>query len=312
MTARVLYAGRADRWDDYRDALTRAFAAQGVEAELVAEADRGSVDYLIYAPNGPVQDFAAFTRLKAIFSLWVGVEDIVRRTPPNVPLARMVDPGITAGMTDYVVGHVLFHHLRIDRTLREQDGIWRNETRVPPISPAATVAMLGLGELGMASARALQAVGFQVVGWSRRARSVDGMETFAGRAGLLEALGRADFVVTLLPLTDATRHALDADAFAAMKPGAVVINPGRGPLLDDDAMLRALDDGTVRAATLDVFATEPLPADHPYWAHPRVLVTPHVAAETRIETSSQAIAANLARALAGRRIENLVDRDAGY
>lgn len=312
MQTRVLYAGRADRWDDYRAALNAAFAAEGIEPDLVDRADPATVDYIVYAPNGPVQDFAPCTRLKAIFSLWVGVENVAPHTPPGIPLARMVDPGITQGMTDYVVGHALYHHLRIDRTVHEQDGTWRNATRVPPLSSQATVAMLGLGQLGLASARALAAVGFRVIGWARRDRHIDGIETHAGGDGLYRVLAQADVVVTLLPLTDDTRHTLDAKAFAAMKPGAVIINPGRGPLIDDDAMLAALANGTIRAATLDVFATEPLPPDHPYWDHPAVLVTPHIGAETRVETASQSIAANLRRAMAGEPILNLVDRVAGY
>ncbi|RMD89525.1 MAG: glyoxylate/hydroxypyruvate reductase A, partial [Alphaproteobacteria bacterium] len=272
----VLFAGRPEQWDDYREALEAAFAEAGIGGvRLTRAAAPEVVDYMIYAPNGPVQDFKGFSRLKAVFSLWAGVENVVGRVPEDVPLARMVDPGLTQGMVDYVCGHVLFHHLRIDRTLAEQDGIWRNATRVPPLSAERCVAMLGLGALGLAAARALQAIGFAVEGWARRPRQLDGLPTHSGRAGLLALLGRADFVVTLLPLTAQTRGILGAQAFDALKPGAVIINPGRGPLIDEGALLAALDAGKVRAATLDVFDTEPLPPAHPFWSHPRVIVTPH-------------------------------------
>jgi glyoxylate/hydroxypyruvate reductase A len=174
------------------------------------------------------------------------------------------------------------------------------------------VAMLGMGALGAASARALQALNFEVIGWSRTAREVAGLTIHHGQKGLQTALSGADIVVTLLPRTPDTENTLNAETLAWLKPGAAILNPGRGALIDDHALLAALDSGQIGHATLDVFRVEPLPQDHPFWAHPRVTVTPHIAADTRPDTSSTVIAENIRRAEAGLPLLNLVDRSRGY
>ena len=227
----------------------------------------------------------------------------------TVPLCRMVDPGLTEGMIDYVTGHVLRAHLGLDAILAQQDGIWRAGS-VPPLARERRVGMLGLGALGAACARALVGLGFAVSGWSRRpARSRRRVPR--GADGLVEVLSTSDIVVTLLPATPETTDLLDAARFAQMKPGAVLINPGRGTLIDDAALLAALDTGHLAHATLDVFRTEPLPPGHPFWSHPRVTVTPHIAAATRPETSAPVIAENIARIVEGRDLLYRVDRSAG-
>ena len=229
----------------------------------------------------------------------------------TAPLCRMVDPGLTEGMVDYVTGHVLRHHLGLDAILAHQDGIWRAGS-VPPLARERRVGMLGLGALGAACARALVGLGFAVSGWSRRQAEVPGVACHTGADGLLEVLATSDIVVTLLPATPETTDLLDAARIAAMKPGAVLINPGRGTLIDDAALLAALDTGHLAHATLDVFRTEPLPPGHPFWSHPRVTVTPHIAATTRAETSAPVIAENVARIVEGRDLLYRVDRAAGY
>ena len=160
----------------------------------------------------------------------------------------------------------------------------------PPLARDRTVAVLGLGVLGAACARALSALNFRVLGWSRSAKSIDGIETTHGEDGLDATLRQADIVILLLPDTPATENTLNARTLALLPRGAVIVNPGRGPLIDDDALLQALDSGQVGHATLDVFRTEPLPPEHPYWAHPRVTVTPHIASETRPISAARVIA----------------------
>ncbi len=169
-----------------------------------------------------------------------------------------------------------------------------------------------MGALGRAVAEALVGLGFDVSGWSRSEKSVEGVRCLHGDAGLTEALKGAEIAVLLMPDTPATQNVLNAETLAQMPKGAFIINPGRGPLIDDDALLAALDSGQIAHATLDVFRVEPLPANHPYWAHPKVTVTPHIAAATRARTASQAVAENIRRSEAQEPLLHLVDRDRGY
>jgi glyoxylate/hydroxypyruvate reductase A len=156
------------------------------------------------------------------------------------------------------------------------------------------------------------ALNFSVEGWSRNPKSLPGLTTHHGRDGLRAALQGADFVVTLLPRTPETENTLNAETLGWAKPGAVVLNPGRGALIDDDALLAALATGQIGHATLDVFRVEPLPKDHAFWAHPNITVTPHIAADTRPHTSAAVIAENIRRGEAGEPFVNLVDRQRGY
>ncbi|RMD49303.1 MAG: glyoxylate/hydroxypyruvate reductase A [Alphaproteobacteria bacterium] len=299
-----------DRW---HRALSAALAEAGVDAAIVRPgADPAEVEFLVYAPNGPVDDFSVFPRLRAVLSTWAGVERVVNNPTLRVPLTRMVDPGLTQGMTEYVLGHVLRFHLGTDRIEAEQDGIWRGAERIPPLAGERRVGVLGLGALGAAAARALAGLGFEVHGWARRPRELPGVRVHHGAAGLDAVLERAEILVLLLPHTPQTENILDARAIARLPAGATVINPGRGALIDDEALLAALDSGHLRGAVLDVFRTEPLPPDHPFWRHPRVLVTPHVAADTRPESAARVIAENIRRFLAGEPPLHLVDRAAGY
>jgi glyoxylate/hydroxypyruvate reductase A len=223
----------------------------------------------------------------------------------------MVDAGLTRGMSEWVAGHVLRYHLGIDTYILGQDGIWRNGI-VPPLARDRTVGVLGLGELGRAVAATLAALGFDVRGWSRRPRELPGIATHAGEAGLTDVLRAADILVLLLPATPDTTNLMDTARLALLPEGARLINAGRGTLIDDDALIAALDSGWLAHATLDVFRAEPLPPEHPFWAHPRVTVTPHVASETRPETASEAIARNIARGEAGKPFLHVVDRGTGY
>ncbi len=308
----ILMSVDAAEFTEYAQAIREACAARGTAVELAdAAADPATIDVIVYTPAGPVTDFTPFTRLRAVLSLWAGVERVVGNPTLKAPLCRMVDPGLTEGMIEYVTGHVLRHHLGLDAVLAHQDGIWRAGS-VPPLARERRVGMLGLGALGAACARALAGLGFAVSGWSRRPAEVPGVACHTGADGLAEVLATSDIVVTLLPATPETDNLLDATRIAQMKPGAVLINPGRGTLVDDAALLAALDSGQLSHATLDVFRTEPLPPDHPFWSHPRVTVTPHIAATTRPETSAPVIAENIARIVEGRDLLYRVDRAAGY
>jgi glyoxylate/hydroxypyruvate reductase A len=258
-----------------------------------------------------VKDFTPYKNVKLVQSLWAGVETALKNETLTQPLARMVDPGMSAGMADYVVGHVMRHHLGMAAHVAARPGEWLGGI-APPLANARTVGVLGVGALGMYCARAVAQQGFNVVGWSRTLKSDDVVTCYAGEDGLAEVLAQSDILVLLMPDTPATTNIINEKTIAQMKDKAAIINPGRGPLIDDQALLKGLDSGKLSGATLDVFRVEPLPASDPYWIHPKVLVTPHIASETRIDTAAQITAENIGHAIKGEPVLHLVDRDAGY
>lgn len=310
MTLNLLFSARADLWPTYEPLLRNGLHQAGIDAHLATDMPPGAVDYVIYAPNGGLSDFTPFTGARAVLSLWAGVETIVANPTLTLPLARMVDHGLTQGMTEWVLGHVLRYHLGLDAHIRQFDSNWTPVA--PPLAQSRQVTVLGLGALGTAAATALAGLGFAVTGWSRSPKSVNGITCLWGPDGLRAALRSAEILVALLPATPATDNLLDAGTLAMLPPGARILNPGRGSLIDDAALLAALDSGQVAHATLDVFRTEPLPPGDPYWAHPKVTVTPHIASETRPDTAAQVIAENIRRGEAGEPLLHLVNRDLGY
>jgi glyoxylate/hydroxypyruvate reductase A len=308
----ILFAAKSERWTAYERPLREALDEVGLgHAVLTTEAEPSEVDYIVYAPNSGLTDFTPYTRLKAVLNLWAGVEDVVGNPTLKVPLARMVDAGLTEGMVEWVTGHVLRHHLGMDTHLFGQDGVWRADS-APPLARDRSVAILGLGVLGTACAEMLAHLNFRTLGWSRSAKDVPGVTCHNGSDGLEAALREAEIAVLLLPDTPATENTLNAETLALMPKGAVILNPGRGALIDDDALLAALDAGQIAHATLDTFRTEPLPPEHPYWSHPRVTVTPHIASATRTNSASRTIVENIRRGEAGEPLRNLVDRTLGY
>jgi glyoxylate/hydroxypyruvate reductase A len=310
MTLNILYAGKPAQQDDFTRAIEKACAREGLDVAIATDIAPEAVDYIVYAPDGPVQDFTPFTSCKAVMNLWAGVEKIVGNETLTQPLTRMVDEGLARGMAEWVTGHVLRHHLGTDLDVLRAPGDWT--PRTPPLARERPVTILGLGELGQSAAHMLRGIGFPVTGWSRTQKTIEGVRCLSGDEGLREALASGLILVLLLPDTPATENILNPETLALLPKGAVVINPGRGPLIDDDALIAALDLGQVSHATLDVFREEPLPESHPYWAHPRVTVTPHIAAESRPETTAQVIAENIRRSEASEPLLYLVDREIGY
>ena len=310
MTIKILFSANEENWKRYKAPLQDALDDKSLDYELGTTITPSEVDYIIYAPSSSLQDFSPYTKLKAVLNLWAGVEGVTNNKTLKVPLARMVDSGLTDGMVEWVTGHTLRHHLGIDKHIHGQDGIWRSY--VPPLAKDRIITILGLGTLGTACGIALKRLGFNVRGWSRREKKVDGILCFYGDEQIDSSLMDADIVVLLLPDTPLTQNILNQHTLNLLKRGAFVLNPGRGPLIDDDALLAALDSGQIEHATLDVFRIEPLPQNHQYWSNNKVTVIPHKASETRPKTASQVIAMNIERAENGQELLYLVDRENGY
>jgi glyoxylate/hydroxypyruvate reductase A len=257
--------------------------------------------------------FREMPRLKAIFALSAGVDAVLARPdlPAGVPVVRMIDPSQAQAMNQFALATCLAELRNLPAYADQQrDARWTRH----PVRLAAdlTVTVLGLGVLGRGMAEALASVGFRVAGWSRQPREVAGIACRHGAAGLADALAEADIVLSMLPLTAETHSLFDARTFARMKPGAVLVNLGRGEQVVEADLIAALDAGTPSAVWLDVFATEPLPPDHPYWRHPAIRITPHVAGTSRPETAAAAVVTNILRIHQGLSPLNAVDRQRGY
>jgi glyoxylate/hydroxypyruvate reductase len=274
--------------------------------------DRASIDYaLVWHPEPGL--LATLPNLKMIFGLGAGIDHLLRDPdlPRHVPIVRLVDPYMTDAMSEYVALSVLrLHRQDLDYLATQRAAIWQE--REQKNAAERPVGILGFGTLGQDAGRKLRALGFDVAGWSRGERSVPGFATFAGADGLDLLLSRSEIVVCLLPLTGETRGILNASAFAQMPLGAGLVNAGRGGHLVEADLLAALASGRVSGAVLDVFEDEPLPPTHPFWHHPRIIVTPHVAAETHPPTAAPLVREAIRQCEAGLPIANRVDLARGY
>jgi glyoxylate/hydroxypyruvate reductase len=261
----------------------------------------------------PPPDLAAtFPNLEVLFSVGAGVDQFdFGRLPPGLPVVRMVEPGIVGGMAEYVSMAILALHRDLPTYLDQQR---RGEWRPIRVWPAATrrVGVLGMGELAQAVLARLAPFGFRLSGWSRSRREIPGVACHAGPAELQPFLAGCDVLVCLLPLTAETSGILDRRLFAALPRGAALVNVGRGGHLVQRDLLEALEEGQLSATVLDVAEPEPLPQGHPFWTHPRILLTPHIASMTQPETAVDAILANLERHARGEPMVGLVDRSRGY
>ncbi|KUL95153.1 2-hydroxyacid dehydrogenase [Bosea sp. WAO] len=279
--------------------------------------DRRAVHY-VASWKHPEGSLAGLPNLAAIFSLGAGVDHIFADSRlPQVPIARVVDPDLTTRMSEYVVLHCLSQLRQLPRYMAQQRaGIWEDD-RNQPAAREVRVGVMGLGELGLDAVAKLRVIGFDVAGWSRSPKAIDGVPTYSGEAGMAEFLARTDILVCLVPLTPETRGMLNRALFAGLARdgrlgGPVLINAGRGGLQVEADILAALAAGELKAAVLDVFETEPLPQDSPLWAHPSVTVTPHNAAMSAPETVAAQVAAQIRRLEAGEPLEHIVDPARGY
>jgi glyoxylate/hydroxypyruvate reductase len=310
MKPNILFHSNLDSPEEWRAALAVHFSdftfSTGGDA-----GDPEKVDIAIVwtIPDGGLE---RFVNLRAILSLGAGVNQLdPSRLPGHVPLARLVDPSLTRTMVDYAKTAVYRYHRcfhEFERLSRRAE--WKF---IPPtLTRDTSIGLLGLGELGRAIAAALVAEGFVVRGWSRTPKQLDDVQTYTGRGGLKSMVAVSDIVINVLPLTDDTRNILCRELFGHCRKGACLINMGRGLHLVEQDLLQAIDDEIIADATLDVAAVEPLPPGHPFWNHPHILVTPHVAGLSMPDTASKAMADNIRRAMAGERLLHQVDLARGY
>jgi glyoxylate/hydroxypyruvate reductase A len=308
---------------------TLLFAAAGERAEPWAKAFAEVAPEIAFRPHDPGQDVSdipyclvwraapglwpAMTSLKIVFGLGAGVERLLADPdfPRNVPLVRMVEPELTRGMVEYVLWQCLFHHRKVwELEAAQSCAAWRPHTYPAPWD--RTIGIMGLDELGAAAAAKLAEFGFKVRGWSRSPKSLPKVQSFAGPDQLPAFLAGTEILVCLLPLTPETRGILNASLFAQLPHGASIINAARGGHLVEDDLSAAMASGQVHAATLDVFQTEPLPQDHPFWSTERLYITPHNASVTDPRSAAWRIARQIAKFEAGEALDNVVDRARGY
>ncbi|MGE0767069.1 MAG: 2-hydroxyacid dehydrogenase [Hyphomicrobiaceae bacterium] len=318
MSLLLVVNGSGENWgpEPWRRRFTERLPQHRVATADEALADREAFRYAaVWKPEPGL--LAKFPGLQVIFNLGAGVDALLKdATLPDLPLVRVVAQDLTKRMTEYVVLHCLIYHRR-QRLLDDAQARASWEAKDQWAAAAMRVGIMGLGELGQDAAEVLARIGFDVAGWSRTRKHLDGIRSYAGEAELGAFLARTDILVALMPLTPETEGILDARLFKGLarngRLGApVIINAGRGGLQNEADILACLDDGTLGAATLDVFHAEPLPADSPFWRHPKVTVTPHNAADSDAEAISDYIAAQIRQYEAGEPLDNVVDRERGY
>jgi len=274
--------------------------------------DPAAIEYaMVWQP--PPGLLKGLPNLRLIVGLGAGIDHLLRdpELPRDVPIMRLVDPYMTDAMSEYVVLQVLrLHRQDLDYLAQQRARLW--EEREQKNAAERPVGILGFGTLGQDAGRKLKALGFPVGGWSRTAKTVPGSTTFAGAEGLAALAARSEILVCLLPLTAATEGILNAGLFARLPRCAGLVNAGRGGHLVEADLIPALESGQLSGAVLDVFREEPLPSGHPFWRHPRIIVTPHIAAETHPPTAAAIIRDAIRKFAAGLPVANLVDPTQGY
>ena len=274
--------------------------------------DMADIEYaFVWAPEPGA--LRKFPNLKCIFSIGAGVDHLLKDPdlPDGVPIVRMVEPELTQGMSEYVTMHVLRYHREVPALEQQQRAkVWHE--LIAPTAPSRKVGLLGFGVLGQDAARVLRVLKFDLASWSRTPKRVAGVQSFYGADGLGPFLARTEILVCLLPLTAKTQGILNRDLLAKLPRGACLINAGRGGHQVEEDILAALDSGQLAGATLDVFLTEPLPTGSPFWTHPKVTLTPHIASVTQQVSAIEQVVANIRRIQAGKTPLNTVDRELGY
>ena len=307
---KIIYYNAFDPTDQVE--LLRQLLPQA-EVRLWQEGDTAQADYALVW-NPPAAMLAGRNELKAIFNLGAGVDALMKlndQLPAHVPIIRMEDAGMGEQMADYV-SHAVLRYFRHFDQYQQQANSASWQQKGSDKKRDFNIAVLGLGVLGKVIAKRLQMLNFPVLGWSRTQKQLEGVTCFWGANGLNSCLAQARVAVNILPLTDATKHIFNRSALSQLPKGAYLVNVGRGAHVVETDLLALLQSGHLAGATLDVFQTEPLPADHAFWTQPNVTITPHIAAQTLIDDGYAQIAEKLQRLEQGLPVTGVIDRNRGY
>ena len=301
----------ADRWRnvfkrELPDLEFRVLSPEG--ADIGNPADIAYV--LTWQPK--IGAFKNLSNLEYIFSLGAGVDHLMnKKLPKKIPIVRLMDPELTRGMSEYILYWVLHHHRRMgDYEYSSRQVKWKQFPQAN--TTKRSIGIMGLGVLGVDAAQKLVSLGFKVSGWSRNQKKISGISTFNGKKGLPEFLGHTEMLICLLPLTPKTKGIINSETIRMLPRNSIIINVARGGHIIDNDLLQALDNGHISSAVLDVFHHEPLPHDHPFWKHPKISITPHIASLTIPETAALVVVENIRRIRKGQLPRPIVDPKLGY
>mgnify|MGYP001174749957 CR=1 FL=1 len=298
---------------EYKTVLAEEIESQSLKYNIIEDISRSSeVNALIYADESDISDFSIFPDDTVIFSIFAGVEKTLLNKTIRQPLVRLIDAEMTECMAEWCVAHVLRYHLDLDKFIKPEKKEWITCNKERLLANQVHIGILGLGTLGAATANKFKKLNFKVAGWSANEKRISGVSSLVGQDGLRKILSTSDYLILLLPLTERTKTIINSASLKFVKNGAVLINAGRGGLIEDNDLLKALDVGKISGCTLDVFNEEPLPQEHPFWLHEKVTVTPHISAPTRLKSSIKSILANISRIKEGLQPIGLVEKERFY
>ncbi len=308
-----IFVSTGSKTTEYKKILEKKIKALSFDCNIIEDISRNSeVDAIIYSDDSEISDFSIFPDEAVIFSIFAGVEKTLLNKSIRQPLVRLIDIEMTECMAEWCAAHVLRYHLDLDGFIKPEKNEWTPYCKERLLANQVNIGILGLGTLGSAAANKLRKLDFNVTGWSTTEKNLSGIKSLVGANGLAKILANSDYLILLLPLTKKTKNIINSASLKLVKNGAILINAGRGGLIEDNDLLQALDRGKLSRCTLDVFNEEPLPPEHPFWAHEKVTVTPHISAPTRLESSIKSILRNIARIKKGLQPIGLVQKERFY
>ena len=308
-----IFISTGSKTAEYKEALAKEIEAQSLNYKIIEDISRSSeVNAIIYADESDIADFSIFPDDTVIFSIFAGVEKTLLNKTIRQPLVRLIDAEMTECMAEWCVAHVFRYHLDLDKFIKPEKKEWITCNKERLLANQVHIGILGLGTLGAATANKFKKLDFKVAGWSANEKRISGVNSLVGQDGLRKILSTSDYLILLLPLTERTKTIINSASLKFVKNGAILINAGRGGLIEDNDLLKALDVGKISGCTLDVFNEEPLPQEHPFWLHEKVTVTPHISAPTRLKSSIKSILANISRIKEGLQPIGLVEKERFY
>ena len=308
-----IFVSTGSKTTKYKKILEEEIKNQFLEYNIIEDISRNSeVNAIIYSDESEISDFSIFPNNTVIFSIFAGVEKTLLNKSIRQPLVRLIDIEMTECMAEWCAAHVLRYHLDLDEYIKPEKNEWKSYSTERLLANQVNVGILGLGILGTATANKLRKLDFNVTGWSTTEKNLSGIKSLVGLNGLAKILSNSDYLILLLPLTEETKNIINSGSLKMVKKGAILINAGRGGLIEDNDLLKALDSGKISRCTLDVFDEEPLPKEHPFWFHDKVTVTPHISAPTRLQSSIKSILKNIGRIKKGLQPNGLVQKERFY